>query len=99
MTTRHYHVGYNMPGYMPEMDVYTVSSKRAAISAVADEARLLNSDPCDVEAHNGRHGRYVKRGGNGDIWLTRREPCGYGADLHVWYQECQDVTCSTDEDD
>lgn len=84
----HFHVGYNMPGYLPEMDPYVVGSKRAAISAVTEEARRLNEDPCMDDAHSGRHGPYVKRGGNGDIWLTPRPCAGSGATIHVWYQAC-----------
>lgn len=83
MARRHYHVGYNMAGYMPEMDVYVVGSKRAAISAVANEARTLN-DWCGNDGHD--HGSYVKSGGRGDIWLEPRECGGVGgATMHVWY--------------
>lgn len=78
----HYHVGYNMAGYSPEMDPYVVSSKRAAVNAVANEYRSLN-DWCGTDGHN--HGSYVKSGGNGDIWLTPRECGGVGgATLHIW---------------
>jgi len=94
----HYHVGYNVPGYIPEMDVYVVTSKRDAISAVADEARRLNDDTCMNDAHNGRHGPYIKRGGNGDIWLEARGCAGSGADYHVWYQPCADADCDTNDD-
>lgn len=86
MAKTHYHVGYNMPGYMPEMDPYVVSSKRAAISAVKDEASHLNDDYC--EEHNGRHHPYVASGRatDGDIWLAPRDCAGTGAELHIWYQ-------------
>lgn len=77
----HYHVGYNMPGYLPEMDPYVVASKRAAISAVADEARRLN-DWCGVDGHG--HGAYRRSGGYGDVWLAPRDCAGSGAEFHVW---------------
>ena len=43
--TRHYHIGQNIPGYMPMSDPYIVTTKRDAVAALIDEKeRVLDSD-------------------------------------------------------
>ena len=89
----HYHVGYNMPGYLPEMDPYTVASPRAAIGAVNGEVKQLN-DWCGTDGHN--HGSYRVTGSDGDYYLTPRDCAGTGAQLHVWYSgPCVDSECTS----
>lgn len=83
----HFHVGYNMPGYLPEMDPYIVGSERAAVGAVNREVRFLNEGECGEPSHDGKHGPYRVSGGDGDYYLTPR-PCADGAELHAWYQAC-----------
>ena len=98
MARAHYHVGYNMTGYLPEMDPYTVSTKRDAINAARTEARMLNDDPCSNDAHY--HGNYVQQGSDGDYYLMPRECANVGgAQLHVWYSgPCVEPDCDDDID-
>lgn len=40
----HYHVGHNMPGYLPESDVYTYADIDEAIDSLIEELRYVGDD-------------------------------------------------------
>jgi hypothetical protein len=96
MGRKHYHVGSNVEGYMPESDVYTVSSLRAAISASredaqrhVDEAYYWQISPAERKA-SGEPKPYM-RGSKGEYWVND----GRSLDFHYWVSDA--CTCDDAE--
>lgn len=90
----HYHVGHNMPGYLPESDVYYAPTKTFAVAILKEEKRhVLDSD---YEGELTFEGDAVKDMGynmyrNGELrevfWISQcsDESCaGFAKDQH-WY--------------
>jgi hypothetical protein len=85
--TRHYHVGSNTPGYLPEGDVYQVSTKREAMAALADEARSYRAEQWDLP----RYDRRTASGSAKDGYIHFSRPGdAYDLGLSFWWNECQD---------
>lgn len=90
----HYHVGSNTPGYLPEGDVYTVTSKREAISAVAEEARRYRDEEYDLPRSQRRVGRGSAR--DGGVYFERPgDP--YDLGIHFWWAVCDVPDCPEDD--
>lgn len=98
---RHYHVGSNMVGYMPESDVYTVTSKAAAARAVAEDARQsLYAYQDNLGPDSGPEDRPYKAGNarDGDVYVCRdRQPTTL--EIHFWWTPCREPDCRDEEDD
>lgn len=96
MARKHYHVGSNVEGYMPESEVWTVSSKRAAISSAYedakrhyDEAYYWELTPEQRKAEDVR--KPTLRGSQGDYWVND----GRSLDFHYWVSgpcDCEDIS-------
>lgn len=84
MAKRHYHQGQNIPGYLPESDVYTFGSKRAANASALSAARWLRDDG------------YAVFGSQGDYMAMRRPASDYDLGIHIWVSECIDSDCEND---
>jgi hypothetical protein len=100
MTKFHYHVGHNMAGYMPESDVYTVSSLQAAQSASLADAKFDLDSAWDgyfglTPAERKQYGvrKPTKSGSRGDYWLNYDGR----ADFHYWVSDRCDCQEGQDE--
>ena len=91
----HYHVGSNVPGYLPEGDTYTVSSKKAAAAAVADEVRRYRESEWDLPRNERRTGH----GNSNDGYVHFKRPGDvYDLGISFWWQQCQETDCESDDD-
>lgn len=102
MARAHYHVGYNMPGYMPDPDsVHTVGSKRQAAASIMSDVEAYQDMDCIEHGYDHKPYHKAGRAKDGDVWLTPRECIG-GSDFHFWYQACvcdegaHELTCPND---
>jgi hypothetical protein len=89
----HYHIGSNTPGYLPEGDVYIVSTKRDAIAAVADEARQYRAQEWDLPRDERRTASGSAK--EGYIHFSRPNDA-YDLGLSFWWNACQDDDCQED---
>lgn len=85
MPKRHYHVGHNITGYIPDSDPYVVSSHRAAVSASYQDARDHVSDDDYYSATPEERRLYniskpTMAGCDGDYWVDD----GRSLDTHYW---------------
>lgn len=87
--SRHYHVGQNIPGYLPESDVDIAYSKEEAVAMLIDRKNMLLDD----HAMLGEHADRIVVSGNA------REDLGYMVDypdrryslgLSIWADVCHD---------
>lgn len=76
MSKYHYHVGSNIAGYMPDSDVYTLRTKRDAISASLADARRHVEDSYQFEDDKPAR----MHGSQGDYWIDD----GRSLDTHYW---------------
>jgi hypothetical protein len=88
MSTIHYHAGHNMPGYLPESDVYTCGTFDEAKSIVIDDLDrygdyLFECDRKD-EADETCALMQDLNLENAPIWH------GYVGDLVYWIEPCHD---------
>ncbi len=90
----HYHVGSNVPGYLPEGDVYMVASKREARAAVASDVRRYRDEEADLPRAQRRTGHGSARDG---YVKFERPGDAYDLGLIFWWQRCQD-DCSEDSE-
>lgn len=90
----HYHVGSNVPGYLPEGDIYTVSSKKEAAAAVAIDVREYRDSQWDLP----RQDRRVGHGSARDGYVHFERPGdSYDLGISFWWKACQD-DCSEESD-
>jgi hypothetical protein len=89
----HYHVGSNTPGYSPEGDVTTYSSKRYAALALAAEVRRYREDEWELP-------RSLRRTGHGsaaDGYVKFERPNdSYDLGLVFWWSRCDASDCADD---
>ncbi len=94
-TATHYHIGSNIPGYLPDSDVYAVNTKRDATAAVADEVRRYRESEWDLPRSQRRTGHGSAR--NGYVKFKRTgDP--YDLGIVFWWSACQD-DCDLDQED
>lgn len=91
----HYHVGSNTPGYLPEGDVYTVSTKRDAISALADHVKRYRESEYDLPRSQRRTGK--GSAASGDVYFDRPGDA-YDLGLHFWWTACTEDDCESSDD-
>lgn len=94
----HYHAGWNMPGYMPEMDAsYPYESAEDAKEGMIDDL-LRHADQADmVDDHN-----------NAETLSSLAEDLnlsdvsngwdGWTDELHYWIEECDMTECENEEE-
>lgn len=95
----HYHVGYNMPGYMPDMEPWTTDSFEEARDFLLDElGRHLDDDYVmnDGMQLRDREGRFVpyERAALIKDLKACKTPGNWGdstSDLAYWIMECARV--------
>lgn len=93
--TRHYHVGSNTPGYSPECDVMTATTKREATSLLADEIARYRDSEADLPRADRRTGHGSAK--SGYVHFSRPgDP--YDLGLSFWWSACDQSDCETDED-
>lgn len=91
--TLHYHVGANTPGYLSDNETYTISTKRDAIAALADDVRRYRDQEYDLPRRNRRTGHgsaksgYVHFERPGDV---------YDLGLSFWWARCSEPDCNPD---
>jgi hypothetical protein len=97
MARTHYHAGWNTAGYLPEADVYSFSSRRAAVSYVYQAAREHLEGNRDIERDmpRGDRRRWTLTGRDGDYWLDNDSPTHLPT--HYWVSDR--CTCDDDADD
>lgn len=83
---RHYHVGMNIPGYLPDGDVEVYTRRKDAERRAAEMKRQVLEDNWEPEVD-----RWVASGSarSGDIWLERPDVT-YDLGLHIWIHPCED---------
>ena len=94
MTTHHWHTGHNMPGYMPDGDIWTHRCIDDAIALLVDDlVGLADSAEDDIE-HETILAiiEKVKVATGPSDWAT---PDGYVN----WITHCTEQDCMTDLDD
>lgn len=85
---RHYHVGSNMVGYMPDSDVFTVRTKRDAIAGMREDVAHYWASFDSEDDRPYKSGRVS----DGDIYVYRdREPTTLP--IHFWVSD----PCECDE--
>jgi len=90
----HYHVGSNMTTYSPEPDnVYTVTSKRDAQRALAEEARRYRESEYDLPRSERRTGHGSAR--DGYVHFIRPGDA-YDLGLSFWWTACIETECESD---
>lgn len=87
MTARHYHVGANTPGYLPEGDVYTVSTKKEAQKALAQSVREYREQQYDLPLRQRRTARGQALEGYVHM-QNANDPFDLG--IAFWWNECTD---------
>jgi len=88
---KHYHVGHNMAGYLPESDVYVYSDETAAIEASEFDAKRDYEDTLDSYAgteYEPEAAHITLTGDNGDYWLDDSSRT-----THYWVSDA----CDCDE--
>lgn len=90
----HYHVGRNMPGYLPESDVYTTTSKCDAARMVAADARETWEQIASSSDRPYRQGRASE----GYVIVGNRDSIS-GREIAHWYESCRELDCEDGTDD
>jgi hypothetical protein len=90
MAQKHYHVGHNMPGYSAD-EVYAVTTKKEAISAVADEARRYRESELDIPRRDRRTGS--GSAASGRIYFSRPGDSFDLGYIYWWSGPCWDTDC------
>ena len=92
----HYHVGSNTPGYLPEADVYTVSTKRDAMNALAYDVKRYIESEWDLPRGQRRTGKGSVK--SGDVYFDRPGDA-HDLGLHFWWTQCAETDCELSDDD
>jgi hypothetical protein len=99
MGRHHYHVGQNIPGYLPESDVHVVETKRAAVALLVDTKRDILDN--DIGFHDSPPRATLRAYGNA------RRDMGYHIEdttkifdlgLNLWADVCWESDCHNVED-
>lgn len=84
---KHYHTGENVPGYLPEADVFTTTRLEDA----RGYARVIASEYRDV-------GGYAVFGNSRDGYRVERRPASpYDLGVVIWVTECWEEDCTWEE--
>ena len=90
----HYHVGANIPGYLPEGEIYLCRTKEEAIALLKEEKeRTLDSDAIFALEEGGR-GRRFEGNAREDLsyyYVDRNDPHDLG--IYFWAMECLEEEC------
>ena len=84
--TRHYHVGNNIPGYLPD-NTYRVETKRDAQKALAEEVRRYRDEQWQQPSIYRRTGEGSAY--RGDVFFKNRH-AWHDLGIHFWWSVCQD---------
>lgn len=95
MTTTHYHVGHNMPGYLPESDVYICESFDQAKQVTIDDIDSYGDHLFDCERLDEAD---QASGAMEDLNLESGPDWGaYVGDLYYWIEGCSS-DCDMEEE-
>ena len=84
----HWHVGHNMPGYLPESDVHTVRTKTEAVATlIGDKEFVLNGDYEGVLRFHGN--------ARTDLGYWMEDTSQHHLGINYWADEC---TCEEGEE-
>lgn len=93
---KHFHASANVPGYLPEGDVETFTSKRAAMQYVAGEARYYREHELDLPRSERRVGS--GSAASGAIHLERPND-SYDLGVTIWWVACVEADCDGQEEE
>lgn len=97
----HFHVGQNVPGYMPESDVDFASTKEEAIQLLVERKRQWLDDGWTIDdpVLKGRN-RYAITGSARDdlmYWVEDRLGGPHHLGFVIWVQTCTFPECLEEE--
>lgn len=82
---RHYHIGHNMPGYLPESGVDTATTITDRRALMVSRAGWFRDD---------MEGAYLVEGNRDDgYWVTYRDDPESAWSLVIWWMECYENKC------
>jgi hypothetical protein len=89
---RHYHVGQNIPGYLPmDDDPPMFTDRRSAVRYASERARELVEDDREGDPEYARNRR--KSGSDGDYYVVGD---GHDLGIHVWTVDCAETDCEAE---